>query len=140
MPKCANWFFSDSGAKARLESILHPMIREQTAQAAAQATGPYLMFVVPLLIESSTWRERVDRILVIDCPESLQIVRVMARSNLSREQVSAIMATQVTRAVRLAHADDVIDNQGNIAALGEQIARLHQQYLACAAEKQGERE
>lgn len=131
--------FRDPSAKARLEAILHPMIREQTAQAAAQATGPYLMFVVPLLIESGTWRERVDRVLVIDCPESLQIARVMARSNLSREQVSAIMATQVTRAVRLAHADDVIDNQGDIAALGTQIARLHQQYLACAAEKQGER-
>ena len=132
--------FRDTSAKARLEAILHPMIREQTAQAAAQATGPYLMFVVPLLIESRTWRERVDRILVIDCPESLQIARVMARSNLSCEQVTAIMATQVARPVRLAHADDVIDNQGDITALGEQIARLHQQYLACAAEKQGERE
>ncbi len=131
--------FRDPGAKARLEAILHPMIREQTALAAAQASGPYLMFVVPLLIESGTWRERVDRILVIDCPETLQITRVMARSQLSHEQVCAIMANQVRREVRLAHADDVIDNQGDIAALDEQITRLHQHYLACAAEKQGER-
>ncbi len=129
--------FREPPAKARLEAILHPMIREQTAQAAAAATGAYLMFVVPLLIESGSWRERVDRILVIDCPEPLQMARVMARSKLSQEQVQAIMASQVIRSVRLSHADDVIDNQGDIAALGPQIARLHQQYLAFAAEKRG---
>lgn len=121
--------FADPGAKQRLEAILHPMIRRETQAAFDTAGGCYLMFVVPLLIESGTWKQQVNRILVIDCPESLQITRVMARSKLSQAQVAAIMATQVSRAQRLAAADDVIDNQGDISMLTAQIERLHQQYL-----------
>lgn len=122
--------FSDAKAKARLEAILHPRIRQATLAAAAAATGSYVIFAVPLLVESGGWVERVNRVLVIDCLESLQVSRVMARNGLSEEQVKAIMATQATRAMRLAAADDVIDNNGDLAALAPQIAQLHDLYLA----------
>lgn len=122
--------FADPGAKARLEAILHPMIRAETQAQAGAARGAYLVFVVPLLVESGGWRERVDRVLVIDCAEGTQLARVMARSGLSEVQVKAIMATQVARATRLAAADDVIDNDGEIGALAPQIARLHANYMA----------
>jgi len=122
--------FSDPGARTRLETILHPMIRAATAAAAAAAVGPYLMYVVPLLLESGGWRGRVARILAIDCPEALQVARVMARSGLPEAQVGAIMAAQVTRRQRLAGADDVIVNDDGIEALGPQVARLHAFYLA----------
>ncbi|MDN2713050.1 dephospho-CoA kinase [Janthinobacterium sp. SUN118] len=122
--------FSDADAKARLEAILHPRIRQATLAAAAEATGSYVIFAVPLLVESGGWVERVDRVLVIDCLESLQVSRVMARNGLSEEQVKAIMATQATRTMRLAAADDVIDNNGDLAALEPQIAQLHDLYLA----------
>jgi dephospho-CoA kinase len=94
--------FADPGARARLEAILHPRIREATAAASLLATGPYVIFVVPLLIESGTWRERVTRVLAIDCPEEVQVARVMARNGLLEAQVRAIMAAQVTRAQRQA--------------------------------------
>ena len=122
--------FADSTARHRLESILHPLIRDAAYAAAAIATGSYVIFVVPLLIESGTWRDRVARILAIDCPEEVQIARVMARNGLSREQVLAIMAAQVTRQQRLDAADDVIVNDAGVDALRPQIARLHAEYLA----------
>jgi dephospho-CoA kinase len=122
--------FSDPGARTRLETILHPMIRAATAAAADAAVGPYLMYVVPLLVESGGWRGRVDRVLAVDCPEALQVARVMARSGLPEAQVNAIMAAQATRAQRLAEADDVIVNDDGIEALEPQIARLHAFYLA----------
>jgi dephospho-CoA kinase len=125
--------FTDPGARARLEAILHPRIREATAAAAAIATGPYLIFVVPLLIESGSWRARVSRILAIDCKEETQIARVMARNNLSEVQVRAIMAAQVTRAQRLAAADDVVVNDDGLEALTPQVARLHAFYMEEAA-------
>ncbi len=122
--------FTDAAAKQRLEAILHPRIRDAALAAAAIAAGSYVIFVVPLLIESGTWRARVDRVLAIDCPEQLQIARVMARNGLTEEQVRAIMANQVTRAERLAAADDVVSNDGDLASLAPQISRLHAQYLA----------
>ena len=125
--------FTDPGARARLEAILHPRIREATAAAAAIATGPYVIFVVPLLIESGSWRARVSRILAIDCKEETQIARVMARNNLSEAQVRAIMAAQVTRAQRLAAADDVVVNDDGLEALTPQVARLHAFYMDEAA-------
>ncbi|MYN03428.1 dephospho-CoA kinase [Pseudoduganella sp. DS3] len=124
--------FREPAAKRRLEAILHPMIRDATLAAAADATGCYVMLAIPLLVESGSWKERVSRVLVIDCPEPVQVARVMARNGLAEEQVRAIMATQVPRAVRLAAADDVIDNGGSIEALAPQVDRLHdlyQQYL-----------
>ena len=122
--------FSDAAAKARLEAILHPRIRTAALAAALIATGSYVIYVVPLLIESGTWRARVARILAIDCPEEVQVARVMARNGLTEAQVRAIMATQVSRPERLAAADDVITNNGELAALNPQIARLHAQYMA----------
>jgi dephospho-CoA kinase len=122
--------FADAGAKARLEAILHPRIRDAALAAAAAATGSYVIYAVPLLIESGAWRERVTRILAVDCPEQVQIARVMARNNLPEAQVRAIMATQVSRQSRLDAADDVIENSGGIAALAPQIDRLHDLYLA----------
>ena len=122
--------FSSAAAKLRLEAILHPQIRDTALAAAAVATGTYVIFVVPLLIESGTWRARVDRVLAIDCPEQVQVARVMARNGLTEEQVRAIMANQLTRAERLAAADDVISNDGDREALPPQITRIHAQYLA----------
>lgn len=122
--------FSDAGARARLEAILHPRIRDATAAAAAIATGPYVIFVVPLLIESGTWRQRVARVLAVDCSEENQVARVMTRSSISAEQVRAIMAAQVTREQRLAAADDVIVNDDGLEALRPQVERLHADYLA----------
>jgi dephospho-CoA kinase len=125
--------FTEPDAKQRLEAILHPLIRAEAERQAAAATGAYLVFVVPLLIESGAWRERVGRILVIDCQEATQVARVMARNGLSAEQVRAIMANQASRAERLAAADDVIDNDGDCALLPPQVARLHGRYLAISA-------
>ena len=122
--------FSDATARARLEAILHPRIRDATTAAAAIATGPYTIFVVPLLIESGTWRERVTRVLAIDCSEETQVARVMTRSGLSAEQVRAIMAAQVTRAQRLAAADDVVNNDEGLDELRPQVERLHAHYLS----------
>ncbi|WP_137175373.1 dephospho-CoA kinase [Massilia sp. HP4] len=122
--------FSDAGARGRLEAILHPRIRDATAAAAALATGPYVIYAVPLLIESGAWRDRVARVLAVDCSEDTQVARVMQRSRLDADQVRAIMATQVTRAERLAAADDVIDNDDGLETLLPQVKRLHERYLA----------
>ena len=124
--------FADPGARTRLEAILHPMIRTATIAAAEAATGAYIIYVVPLLVESGNWRTRVQRILAIDCQEATQIARVMARSNLAEAQVKAIMAAQASRQQRLDAADDVIDNDGGLDALVPQVARLHRFYLAQA--------
>lgn len=124
--------FSDPAAKARLEAILHPLIRTETERAASQASGIYRIFVVPLLVESGKWKERVSRVLVVDCPESLQVARVMARNQLPETQVRAIMAAQATRQQRLAAADDVILNDADIAALTPQVERLHALYTRLA--------
>ena len=122
--------FSDATARARLESILHPRIRAATEAAGSAATGAYVIYVVPLLIESGSWRERVTRVLAIDCSENTQVARVMQRSQLSADEVRAIMATQVTRAERLAAADDIVDNDDGLEALRAQVERLHERYLA----------
>jgi dephospho-CoA kinase len=122
--------FSDSAAKLRLEAILHPLIRATADAEAAAATGAYVIYVVPLLIESGSWRDRVARVLAIDCPEPMQVARVMTRNELQKEQVQAIMAAQVSRQERVAAADDVIMNDNGIAALRPQVEALHEKYLA----------
>ncbi len=124
--------FADAQAKRRLENILHPLIRQQAELDAANADGDYVIFVVPLLIESSNWRQRVSRVLVVDCPESVQVERVMKRSSLSKDQVHAIMATQVSRQARLDVADDVIVNDGSKENLLPQVERLHALYRVLA--------
>jgi len=125
--------FADPSARKRLEALLHPMIRsESERQLLAARTHPgfsYAILMVPLLIESGDYRRRVDRIAVVDCAEATQIARVVSRNGLAIDQIDGILAAQATRAERLAAADDVIDNDGDLAALPPQIERLHRQYL-----------
>jgi len=121
--------FADAAAKKALEAVLHPMIRDESRRRIQAAQAPYVVHVVPLLVESADYRGRVDRVLVVDCPEALQIERVRARSALPEADVRAIMASQATRAERLAAADDVIDNSGTLDALRKQVAALHRKYL-----------
>lgn len=124
--------FADPSARKRLEAILHPLIRDEGERQLAAAGTPYAVLVVPLLIEAGDYRKRVNRIAVVDCAETTQIARVMSRSGLARPEIERILAAQATRAERLAAADDVIDNDGELAALAPQIERLHANYLALA--------
>jgi dephospho-CoA kinase len=124
--------FDEPRAKRRLEALLHPMIRAESDRCIAAASGAYVVHVVPLLVESRGYRNRVARVLVVDCPEEIQMQRVQKRSALSAEAVRAIIRSQVARADRLAAADDVLDNSGTIAALQKQVAVLHQRYLKMA--------
>jgi dephospho-CoA kinase len=105
--------FESPEARQRLESIIHPMISSVTQKRAAAAQGCYLVFVVPLLVESGRWRDRVDRICVVDCDPETQISRVQARSGLTPEAIARIMSAQASRESRLAVADDVIVNDGH---------------------------
>ena len=124
--------FSDATARQRLEAILHPLIRELALQTCAQASGEYVILVVPLLIETNSYRQQVSRICVVDCPESLQIARVASRSGLPEAQIRAIMTSQCPRAQRLAAADDVIDNSTTLSAMQERVAQLHGCYIQLA--------
>ena len=125
--------FSDPAAKQTLERLLHPMIRAEAERRIAAARGPYVVYVVPLLIESGDYRGRVNRVLVLDAPEALQVERVRLRSRLAEGEVRSIMAHQVARAARLAAADDVIDNAGTLDALRQQVSALHSRYVDLAA-------
>jgi dephospho-CoA kinase len=128
--------FAKPQERQRLEAILHPLIRAETDRQIAASIGlaPYVMLVIPLLVESGTYRGRVNRVAVVDCPEATQISRVMARNGLSQQEVERIMQTQATRDQRLAVADDVIDNGGGLAALAPQVDRLHTKYLELAGD------
>jgi len=123
--------FQDKFSRLQLEAILHPLILTEYEHAAAASESAYLIFVVPLLTELANWRQCVHRVCVVDCPEEIQIMRAMKRSHLSREQVTAIISQQNTRAARLACADDVIINDANVtlARLYEAVDVLHQYYL-----------
>ncbi len=132
-PRMRELAFADAEKKRLLEAILHPLIRAHSDELVRTARGPYVILVVPLLIESGDYRGRCQRILVVDCPEELQLERVIARSGITAAQVRAIMANQVTRAARLAAADDVIDNSGDPAQLRRQVEALHLRYLQLAA-------
>lgn len=126
--------FADPAARKRLEAILHPLIRARSdAQCRlARADFPYILLVVPLLVESGDYRARVDRVCLVDCPKDIQIARVVARSGLTRDEATAILAAQASRAQRLAAADDVIDNSTGLAELVEQVDRLHEKYCEMA--------
>lgn len=124
--------FADPNERRRLEAILHPAIGAESARQVSAARAPYVVLVVPLLVESGKYRERCNSLCVVDCPVEIQVARVMTRSRLPEEQVRAIMATQASREQRLAAADDVIDNGGDLAALVAQVDRLHEKYLAAA--------
>ncbi|MGF6997864.1 dephospho-CoA kinase [Paraburkholderia sp. GAS32] len=128
--------FSDDGARKRLEGITHPLIRAETEREQREAQGPYVIVVVPLLVESGSWKTRVNRVLTVDCSVETQISRVMSRNGFSREQVLAIIARQATREARLAAADDIIDNDNDNApldALKTQVDAQHRVYLSLAS-------
>ncbi|MBA3504495.1 MAG: dephospho-CoA kinase [Betaproteobacteria bacterium] len=125
--------FEDAVAREQLERALHPLILAFIDRAIASWRSVYGMLVVPLLLERGGLRQRVARVLVVDCPEDLQIKRVTARSAMPETEVRAIMATQLPRAARLARADDIIDNGGPLPALAKQVARLDRFYRERAA-------
>ncbi len=129
--------FRDTALRQKLEAILHPRIQEKTLQIAASAGGTYQILVVPLLIETG-FRELVDRVLVVDCPESAQRERLMLRDGESQNQATRIMATQIDRKTRLAAADDVIRNDGEPDATLAQVLALHNRYLALAGHRSAE--
>lgn len=124
--------FAQPDARRRLEAILHPMIRAESERRIALAAAPYVILAVPLLIEAGGYRQRCDRVCIVDCPETLQIERVKLRSGLDEGQIRAIMDTQASREARLAAADDVLDNSTTLAALHDQVDALHASYLAAA--------
>ena len=124
--------FAEDGARRRLEAILHPRIGAATREQADAAGGPYQIIVVPLLLESSL-RAFVDRVLVVDCEEETQVARLLSRDAESESQARRILAAQASRAERLAIADDVIANEGDLDDTREQVRRLHRRYLDEAA-------
>lgn len=126
--------FADVARRKELEGILHPRIADEVLKQAREATGIYAVFVVPLLIESGRWRDRIDRLCVVDCEEETQIARVHARSAIPVETIRRIMATQVTRAERLAAADDIISNMATttLIELEKQVLVLHKAWCNLA--------
>lgn len=125
--------FSDPDAKQQLESILHPMIRAQARSEAEASTAPYVLLVVPLLFETGGYRDWLDRTLVVDCSEAIQLARTIRRSHLDEATVRSIMTQQASRELRRQHADDVIYNEGDLADLAPQVELMHRQYMKLAA-------
>lgn len=121
--------FADADARRQLEAILHPLIASESARQAAAATSPYAILAVPLLVETGNWQQRCDRVLVVDCPEEIQLQRVMARNGLSAAEVRVILAAQASREQRLAAADDVIANDNGREKLKAAVEDLHESYL-----------
>ena len=126
-----NLIFSDSGRRRELEALLHPLIRADMERRASLASGPYQVLAIPLLIEGGG-RERVDRILVVDVEEQVQLKRLMERDGGTAEQAKAILAAQASRATRLQAADDVLPNMGSLSELRHGVDQLHRRYLGLA--------
>ncbi|AHF73972.1 dephospho-CoA kinase [Candidatus Sodalis pierantonius str. SOPE] len=124
--------FSDPKEKAWLNGLLHPLIKRQTEQQLRSARAPYVLWVVPLLIENNL-QQRADRVLVVDVEREVQIARTLSRDGVSRAQVENILAAQVPRQRRLACADDIIDNSGRPEEITDRVATLHRRYLTLAA-------
>jgi dephospho-CoA kinase len=123
--------FKDPGARRDLEAILHPLIRADMERSAELAVGPYVVMAIPLLVEGGA-RDRVDRVLVVDVDEVVQLQRVRARDGCTEVQARAILASQASRSVRLAAADDVLLNTGTVTELRQAVDRLHAEYLRLA--------
>jgi dephospho-CoA kinase len=128
--------FADPAARKTLEAIVHPRVRQWMLDHAQRADGPYVMLSIPLLAENIGHYRWVDRIVVVDVPEAIQVQRLMARdSSIDEALATRILASQATRSARLGLADDVIDNAGPEAGLDVQVAALHQRYLDLAASR-----
>jgi len=121
--------FSDSTQKQKLEAIIHPLVYQTIEQQLAELNAPYCLISIPLLFETHK-AGFVDRVLVIDCPVDIQIKRVVERDHLTVERVQSIIDSQVSRAVRTAQADDIIDNTKTDTELAMQIEKLHNLYLS----------
>ena len=128
--------FADPAGRRRLEAILHPRIRTLARERIARLTVPYCLLVIPLLAETGM-TDLVDRVLVVDAPEAMQICRVMARDGIDAIQARRILAAQADRSQRLALANEIVENAGDLAALDHQVAGLHQHYLTLAATQTG---
>jgi dephospho-CoA kinase len=122
--------FSNSDAKVQLENILHPRIRQRILERIDEAAGtPYVVADIPLLVENN-YPQYFDRVVVVDCPEEIQIARVQARDEMSEAQIRSIMNSQAKRQNRNAAATDIIDNSGDLASLKMQIEKLHESLLS----------
>lgn len=130
--KLRNRVFSNPLEKKILENILHPLVFAAMQEKIDQLKPPYCIVSIPLLFETGM-RHFVDRVLVIDCPEDLQITRVKQRDNLTEARIKSIIASQVSREFRLANADDVLDNSTNSNGLAEQVETLHNFYYSTGA-------
>lgn len=124
--------FADVEARRKLEAIIHPRVRAWLRRRVGMDRGPYCMLAIPLLVENRTEYDWVDRVLVVDAPEMLQVERLMRRDGVTREAAQRVLDAQSTRAQRLAIADDVIVNDGEASALDAQVAALHARYLELA--------
>jgi dephospho-CoA kinase len=130
-PALRDIVFSDPRARADLEALTHPAIGAAMEERSAAAGGPYQILVIPLLVEKNL-RSNVDRVLVIDCDEALQLRRLKARDGTGAQQARAILNAQASRSARLKAADDVIVNDAAVSAVREQVAALHERYLKLA--------
>ena len=131
--------FADPKARADLEGLTHPAIAEASERRAREAGGPYQIHAIPLLVEKKI-ESRVDRVLVVDCDEVVQIRRVQARDGSTLDQARAILAAQASRSARLEVADDVITNDGDLQGLRRQVEKLHARYLVLAERHGSENE
>ncbi len=125
--------FDDTQRRQALEAILHPRVRTEIHHQSLELDAPYCVIVIPLLIEANQL-DLVDRVLVVDLDEEKQVQRAGARSELSETEVRKIIAAQIERSERLRHADDVIENNADLASLEAQVEKLHRRYLALARE------
>jgi len=128
--------FADPAQRAALEALLHPAIRAELERRAASAGGSYQILAIPLLVENNLGSS-VDRVLLVDCPEELQLRRVQIRDAVTLAQARAVLAAQASRAARLAAADDVIVNDGDLQRLRGQVENLHTHYGTLARERPG---
>lgn len=126
--------FAAPELRKRVEAILHPLVLEALGADLAAAPGPYAVAVIPLLVESTPSQALVDRVLVVDCPEELQLSRLMSRDGSTAAEARAILAAQASRAARLAMADDILSNAGDLAALAAAVKSLHGFYCELAAD------
>ncbi|HIF4663253.1 TPA: dephospho-CoA kinase [Citrobacter koseri] len=125
--------FASPEEKSWLNALLHPLIQQETRRQFQQATSPYVLWVVPLLVENALYKQ-ANRVLVVDVTPETQLLRTMQRDDVTREHVEQILAAQATREARLAVADDVIDNNGAPDAIASDVARLHARYLQLASQ------
>jgi dephospho-CoA kinase len=132
-----NLIFNDAAARADLNAILHPLIRSHMELQFAAADGPYAVMAIPLLVEGGRQSDRVDRVLVVDVDEAVQLQRLSLRDGSTEEQARAILAAQSSRAARLRAADDILTNMGTVTELRQAVDRLHARYLQLAAQHQG---